>query len=187
MWIFEALLKKHHFCDEEEKRRPTNGKRKLNDKETKEQSDAESKNPAHSNYIRDKIQSSAFRRMNDALFYPDALRWGVVELACAAIDLAIIENFGIDSSHNHATCDSDLDTATGQSPGKKNNTAKKIHKDCMRGLIAIFPKDWWKEYEVSKQSLDDCKRNLKEAAQYLRSIDATARHGSDTVETKKPS
>eukprot|EP00536_Pseudo-nitzschia_multiseries_P008624 jgi/Psemu1/287924/fgenesh1_pg.222_\ len=41
--------------------------------------------------FRDRLLSLAFRHLNDALFSPGALRWGALELACAALDMAAEE------------------------------------------------------------------------------------------------
>ena len=41
--------------------------------------------------IRDKIFENSSQHLNDALFYPRALQWGAIEMACASIDLAVAE------------------------------------------------------------------------------------------------
>ena len=94
------------------------------------------------------VVSLSSRRLNDALFYPRALQWGVIEMACAAIDLAVEEQvFSTDTkSHNSAN------------------------------LESIFKKKWWKQCGISDLDFNECRKNLVQATEYLKSM-ATKKKG----------
>ena len=128
----------------------------------------------HDNGIRDQLQSMAFQRLNDALFYPRALQWGVVEMACAAIDLAV------HSSTNATPVMGATYATAGHIPPEKHqnldsNTNTSTSNTTTRFSIVklIFKHEWWKGYKVSNDDFDDCRNNLKEATSYLKTMATT--------------
>ena len=120
------------------------------------------------NCIRDQLQSLAFQRLNDALFYPRALRWGVLEMACAAIDLAV------HSSTNGSPATVATDATAGQPPDKSQNLdTNASSNNSFSSVKSMFGHKWWKRYEVSNDDFDGCRNNLKEATSYLRTMATT--------------
>ena len=117
-----------------------------------------------SNVTRNKLLPLAFRRLNDALFYPKALRWGVVELACAALDLAtyVSEVSEVNDEDDAATSNTSVihDNEIGNHSYGSISSNNKL----------IFQKEWWKRYDVSNEALDGCKNSLKEATSYLKTV-----------------
>jgi hypothetical protein len=85
----------------------------------------------------------AFRRLNDALFHAPALKLGVLELACAAIELAKEEEEEDKEVH---------------SPSEESNSSIHLRND----------KDWWKKYNISEQGLFKAKTHLIEATALLK-------------------
>jgi hypothetical protein len=84
----------------------------------------------------------AFRRLNDALFHAPALKLGVLELACAAIELAKEEEKEL--RHQSA------EDSSGSSINLRND------KGC------------WKKYNISEQGLFKAKTHLIEATAFLK-------------------
>ena len=126
----------------------------------------------HDNGIRDQLQSLAFQRLNDALFYPQALRWGVAEMACAAIDLAV------HSSTNATPATVATYATVEQTPPDKHqklntNTSTSNTTTSFSSVKSIFKHEWWKRYKISNDDFDDCRNNLKEATSYLRTMATT--------------
>jgi hypothetical protein len=93
-----------------------------------------------------KLQLIAFRRLNDALFYAPALCHGALDLACAAIVLATEE----EKEENGAT------TWVDQLP--------------MSLLIpaSLGSAHWWNAYQVSDETLQSTKEDLKTASVILK-------------------
>ena len=114
-------------------------------------SDESSPNKQRPNERIESIVSLSFQRLNDALFYPRALQWGVIEMACAVIDLAVeAQVFPTDT---------------------KSTTT---HNSAI--LESIFKKKWWKQCGVSDGDFNECRKNLVQATEYLKSM-ATKRKG----------
>ena len=114
-------------------------------------SDESSPNKPKPNERIESIVSLSFQRLNDALFYPRALQWGVIEMACAVIDLAVeAQVFPTDT---------------------KSTTT---HNSAI--LESIFKKKWWKQCGVSDGDFNECRKNLVQATEYLKSM-ATKRKG----------
>ncbi len=86
------------------------------------------------------IRSIASRRLNDALFYPKALQWGVVELACAALYLAALEQI-----------------------------SKEAENAVDNNLKVFTSFGWWKrQFGVSNENFEDCWKDLEEATEFLK-------------------
>jgi Cyclin, N-terminal domain len=100
------------------------------------------------------IATKAFQRLNDALFSMKALQYGLLELACASIELA----------------------KEGLSDDDNSNARKDLVDQCL-------PPNWWNKYQVSADSLNDCKTALKEAAAVLRRAGNWQENGFNTVRT----
>ncbi|KAG7353118.1 cyclin-like protein [Nitzschia inconspicua] len=83
--------------------------------------------------------TKAFQHLNDALFSPKALQFGVLELACASIEMAL-EDIDMMPNHNNV-------------PGQ----VKQLLQPC-----------WWRKYHVSKELLMDCKEALAQAKTFLK-------------------
>lgn len=92
---------------------------------------------------RDKVMAIAFRRLNDALFSSQALEHPVVELACAAIELAVAE---VDRNGK----------VNGNGYGDRETTTS-------RG----FKEQWWAQYRLTSESLKLCMDHLVEATSYV--------------------
>jgi len=129
----------------------------------------------HGATIQDKFLPSAFQRLNDALFYPAALKWDVVELACAALDLAA-DGLEEDDEDNDAIYN---DTSVIRNKRKNDNTNGRFSNK------SIFKKGWWKRYEVSNEAFDGCKNSLKEATSYLKTVTTTTITASTTTQMRK--
>eukprot|EP00751_Fragilariopsis_kerguelensis_P027102 CAMPEP_0170868624 /NCGR_PEP_ID=MMETSP0734-20130129/23716_1 /TAXON_ID=186038 /ORGANISM="Fragilariopsis kerguelensis, Strain L26-C5" /LENGTH=421 /DNA_ID=CAMNT_0011246523 /DNA_START=18 /DNA_END=1283 /DNA_ORIENTATION=- len=129
----------------------------------------------HGETIQDKFLSSAFQRLNDTLFYPTALKWDVVELACAALDLAADE-LEEDDEDDDAIYD---DTLVIRNKKTDDNNNGRI------GSKSIFKKGWWKRYEVSNEAFNGCKNSLMEATSYLKTVTTSTITASTTTQVRK--
>lgn len=143
----------------------------------------------HDNNIQEELLSLAYRRLNDALFYPQALRCGVIELACAAIDLVVVQGFEQNSDHSHSAAESSAaaaDATTGQSLDENHNVdTNTATTNSFSSLRSTFKHEWWIECGISSKDFDDCRNNLKEATSYLRTIAATEKYRPGTVISTK--
>jgi len=146
----------------------------------------------YGNEIGDKILPLAFKHLNDALFYPRALRWGVIEMACAAIDLAMEDvseqcdntvNVAA-TADNNGTTTADTTVENESSNSKKNNTKNDASTSSMK---SIFRNEWWRRYEVSNEHFQGCRNNLSDAMSYLRSYATATTSCLDTDSNHKPS
>jgi hypothetical protein len=131
---------------------------------------------------RDKLLSLAFRRLNDALFYPIALQWGIVEMACAALDLAVHR---LEEEGKNDDDDTNNDTTTSLIHNNKNSGDDDDNSQNNSSISneSFFKKEWWKRYGVSNEIFDGCKKSLKEATSYLENVSTTTTTAS-TVSTQ---
>jgi hypothetical protein len=123
------------------------------------------------NIIRDKLLSFSFRRLNDALFYPIALQWGIVEMACAALDLAVHRLEEVENDNTDDEDGTSNDMTTSLIHDNKNSSIKN------NGSISnksFFKKEWWKRYGVSNEIFDGCRNSLKEATSNLENLSTAA-------------
>jgi len=124
---------------------------------TKESPDGTNRNHDSDHYrSRNQLLSLAFRRLNDALVYPEALRWGVTELACAALDLAAedpAQDPVADTHQKHTTTNSIIDSS---------NTDL--------GVGTIFRNEWWRRYKVCSERFRGCRNSLREATSRLEAM-----------------
>jgi hypothetical protein len=93
---------------------------------------------------RDKVLAIAFRRLNDALFWPDALEHTVIELACASIDLALEE------------VERDDAIAGGNGLGGGEITT-----------VRHLTNEFLVQFHTTAQSIEFCKDHLIQATNYL--------------------
>lgn len=104
--------------------------------------------------------NTAFRRINDALFYPKALQqFSVLELACAAIELAVAEEMEEDNN------------------AQENDETTMLHLFAKR-ITNQQPCLWTQKYQLSRDSLSDCKRVLREASVVLEVLAVLEEEGS---------
>jgi len=124
---------------------------------TKDSRDGTNRNHDSDHYrSRNQLLSLAFRRLNDALVYPEALRWGVTELACAALDLAAedpAQDPVADTHQKHTTTNSIIDSS---------NTDL--------GVGTIFRNEWWRRYKVCSERFRGCRNSLREATSRLEAM-----------------
>ena len=120
--------------------------------------------------LRDKLLLFSFRRLNDALFYPIALQWGIVEMACAALDLAVHRLEEVENGNNDDVDGTSNDTTTLLI---HNNKDSSIKNNSSISNKSFFKKEWWKRYGVCNESFDGCRDSLKEATSYLENLSTT--------------
>ena len=113
--------------------------------------------------IRDRLLSLSSQRLNDALFYPQALQWGVIEMACASIDLAVVDAFEQVGGPCATESVTSKDGATKQD--RENKLDAKANK-----VESIFVHGWWTQCDVSNKDFNDCRKCLMEATCYLKTM-----------------
>ena len=122
------------------------------------------------NTIQSNLLSSAFRRLNDALFYPKALQWGTVVLACAALDLSanVVEVSQVTNrKKDRSTSTTNNDTASSRDNERdidRNNDGGGMSDN---HEFVFLKNHWWKRYEVSDEDFNGCRKSLLQATSYL--------------------
>ena len=130
--------------------------------------------------LRDKLLLFSFRRLNDALFYPTALQWGIVEMACAALDLAVHRLEEVENGNNDDVDGTSNDTTTLLI---HNNKDSSIKNNSSISNKSFFKKEWWKRYGVCNESFDGCRDSLKEATSYLENLSTTTTTSTASIAT----
>ena len=96
------------------------------------------------------LANESFTALNDALFYPPALRHGVLPLACGAIRLAAAGNGG--GKHGPISC---AGGAAGAATEKSS---------------LLPPGAWWRRFDVADADFELVIKSLERARASLRSI-----------------
>jgi len=110
----------------------------------------------------DQLVPMAWKRLNDGLFYSTALQHSVVELACAAIGLAVEEIWLLNRSND-------------------NKDSSNINANNSERTCDSVP--WWRAWNVTDISYKETKTALSKATELLKNMGGNSNGFTHTTET----